>query len=117
MSKIENYLRLVEQIKEIHLQKNEDYGDSAHETFEEFGAISYITRMSDKWNRIKRLTLSDEPAKVKSETIKDSLLDLANYCLMLASEYDEQKPKTKRTRRPKEVVEDESSNSEPGSDE
>ena len=40
-----------------------------------------MVRMSDKWNRLKTLTKnSDIPHG--DESIEDTLLDLANYCVM-----------------------------------
>ena len=59
--------------------KNGDYGDSFMQQFEEFGMTSSIIRLSDKLNRLK--TLSKKPAGV-SESIDDTLRDMAGYAIM-----------------------------------
>jgi hypothetical protein len=51
------------------------------------GIISALTRISDKYNRICSLaTLPDEERAVVDEAIEDTLLDMANYCLMTVIE-------------------------------
>lgn len=56
-----------------------------------FGIISALTRMSDKWNRIKSLA---QGAKndVSDESLEDTLMDLANYCIMTVMELRRAKP-------------------------
>lgn len=43
--------------------------------------------MSDKWNRIKALATGAEN-KVKDESLRDTLKDMANYCLMTLIEIE-----------------------------
>jgi hypothetical protein len=62
-----------------HIAKNHDYGNSFSKTFKEFGIIAPVVRMNDKMERIK--TLIKSKAKV-DESIRDTLLDLANYAVM-----------------------------------
>ena len=62
-------------------QKNTAYGNSFEESVLKYGLISALTRMSDKWNRIENLILHPS-TDTGDEPLKDSLLDLANYCLM-----------------------------------
>ena len=47
----------------------------------EYPELVIITRLSDKFYRLKTL-LEGAEQQVKSESIDDTLLDLANYCLM-----------------------------------
>ena len=47
-----------------------------------------MTRMEDKWNRLDNLTLNPENIQVKDESIEDTLIDLANYCLMTCIELE-----------------------------
>lgn len=68
------------ELNRIYKAKNVDYGDSFGESIDEFGLIAAIVRMDDKMRRLK--TLIKQPAKVKSETMKDTLLDLSNYGIM-----------------------------------
>lgn len=52
------------------------------------GYISAIVRMKDKMNRVKALLTVSDKAKVSNESISDTLLELANYSLMLMTEYE-----------------------------
>ena len=67
-------------LTEIYQAKNQDYGNSFEKTLDRFGLVASIIRLSDKMNRIK--SLSQKKAKVESESIEDTLLDLANYAIM-----------------------------------
>lgn len=60
--------------------KNHDYGNSFDNTCDLFGITAAIVRMYDKMQRI--ITLSKTEGYVKDERIEDTLLDLANYCIM-----------------------------------
>ncbi len=75
--------------------KNADYtGGSANpfSNFEQVGnlvqlpvvvQIGFITRMSDKLSRVGSFITKGVLA-VSNETIEDTLLDLANYCILFA---------------------------------
>ena len=91
-NKTEQHREICEKLNEIYKKKNKDYGDSFGETFRKLGIISAITRISDKYNRICSLaTKSESERQVKDETIRDTLLDMANYCIMTIIELDTQK--------------------------
>ena len=81
--------KLMAEMLGIYKAKNKDYGDSFSESFEEFGLIAPVVRMNDKMNRIKSLTQS-EGRQVKGESLRDSLVDLANYAMMTVIELDQQ---------------------------
>jgi hypothetical protein len=68
-------------------RKNTDYGDSFSRSVQRYGKIAALTRMSDKWNRLENLMLSNDP-KVKDESITDTLIDLASYALMTVMELE-----------------------------
>lgn len=83
MDKILEHEKICKELNEIYAKKNADYGNSFGDTFQKLGLISAITRISDKYNRICNLaTKNSNEAKVKDETIEDTLKDLANYCIM-----------------------------------
>ena len=69
--------------RELHIYelKNQKYGNSFDISVEKYGLISALTRMSDKWNRIENLILTHDNG-TDDESLKDSLMDLANYCNM-----------------------------------
>lgn len=78
---VEKHLILCNRLNSIYEQKNNAYGNSFGETFEKLGIISAITRISDKYNRLINLAIHPEINK-GDEAIEDTLLDMANYCLM-----------------------------------
>jgi hypothetical protein len=81
MSK-EIHREVLEEIAKTYIEKNQDYGNSFEASFDDFGIVSAVVRMSDKMNRIKTLTKPGAVVRVQSEKIEDTLLDLANYAIM-----------------------------------
>lgn len=92
MSKINEFKKITESMANTYERKNVDYGDSFGESFEEFGLISSVVRMNDKMNRLKSF-VNNGDYQVKDESIKDTLLDLANYCIMTVIELNNQAQK------------------------
>lgn len=79
---------------DITAKKNADYTGDTDDPFanftlvEKLGACSvtqgFITRMCDKLSRITSLTAGKRNAAVVDESVEDTLLDLANYCILMA---------------------------------
>lgn len=90
MTKVEKHMELCNQLNAIYAKKNHDYGDSFHTTFLEEGMAMPRIRLSDKLNRFKVLTRSKDGAQVNDESVRDTLIDLANYALMTVLEMDEE---------------------------
>lgn len=86
---VEQFKEVCDSITEIYAMKNHDYGNSFDSTLNEFGLIAGVVRMNDKMNRIKTLVKKD--AKIKDESIRDTLLDLATYCIMTSIWIDNNK--------------------------
>lgn len=87
MNKVKMHKSLCEELNKVYEQKNSDYGDSFGQTFDKLGVISAVTRITDKYNRLVSLcTKPEEERKVKDESIEDTLLDMANYCMMTVIE-------------------------------
>lgn len=83
MNKVKMHESICKELNKTYEKKNHDYGDSFNETFNKLGIISAITRITDKYNRLVSLcTLPEHERKVKDESISDTLLDMANYCIM-----------------------------------
>ena len=87
---VEKHFELCNQLNKIYEQKNKAYGNSFGETFEKLGLISAITRISDKYNRLVNLATHPNINK-GDESISDTLLDMANYCLMTEMELRKRK--------------------------
>ena len=66
---------------ELCERKNADYGSSASDTYKKFGMNAYLVRMNDKLNRAITLVNNDNQ-QVKSESLRDTLIDLANYSVL-----------------------------------
>lgn len=70
---------------ELHAKKNKDYGKSFDESLDQFGLTSYVIRAQDKLRRVDTLSRAmDTKPLVEDESVRDSLLDLANYSIMAA---------------------------------
>lgn len=82
---IELHMNLCADLHETFVAKNTAYGNSFSLTFQEFGIVSALTRLSDKWNRIKSLAKGAKN-DVKDESLIDSLMDMSNYCVMTVME-------------------------------
>ena len=90
MKKYERHSEITKQLNEIYIAKNTDYGDAFGDTFKKLGIISAVTRIADKTNRLMSLSAKTEAERnVKDETIKDTLMDLANYAIMTLIEMEE----------------------------
>lgn len=69
------------QIHELYLKKNADYGDSFAKLRKEFPDFVCM-RVYDKLNRLRTLIDPNYTQQVEDEKIEDTLLDIANYCIM-----------------------------------
>lgn len=91
---IEKHQALCEEIHSLYKKKNSAYGNSFSETYQKLGPISAITRISDKYNRLVHLAIfpnQNEFNEHLDESIRDTLIDLANYALMMIMEMDDNK--------------------------
>lgn len=63
--------------------KGRDYSGTqdAMSNFHDFGWKGILVRIGDKFHRCKNLSKKDSAA-VKDESVEDTLLDMANYCLL-----------------------------------
>jgi hypothetical protein len=89
---LKEHFEILEKLKSITLAKSSDYaGDS--DPFSNFRLCEFVklcsteagimVRIGDKYSRICNLLGKDE-IKVKDESVQDTLLDLANYCIIAA---------------------------------
>lgn len=77
---VEQFISITQNMAKTYAAKNHDYGNSFEESLDEFGLVASVVRLGDKMNRIKSLIKKE--AQVKDESIKDTLLDMANYAIM-----------------------------------
>lgn len=81
------HMAICTEMNALYARKNKDYGDSFHISFEEEGMAMARIRLGDKLNRFKTLT-KNSGQEVKDESIRDTLIDLANYAIMTVMEID-----------------------------
>ena len=74
------YNKILRDLSKTYEAKNADYGDSVGDTYKKFGDISFLVRITDKFNRINSLYQKGTPQV--SESMDDTILDMANYCIL-----------------------------------
>ena len=82
----DRFKEITDKMFETFKAKNHDYGSSFSNLFKECGMTYAYGHMAEKLERVKSL-MKDE-AKVNGESIRDSLLDLANYAILTIMELD-----------------------------
>lgn len=100
---VKSFKGITSKMAETYEKKNHDYGNSFDKSLDKFGLIASVVRLGDKMNRIESLTcktvqnpeypsVSVKDANlVKDESIRDTLLDMANYAIMTVMWMDNQK--------------------------
>lgn len=89
-NKADMHKKLCKHLTETYIKKNHDYGDAFGKSIEEHGLMAGVVRMEDKFNRLKHIIKTNE-VLVGDEKLEDTLLDLANYTIMMAIELQSQK--------------------------
>lgn len=79
--KVTMHKEICDKLNETYEKKNNDYGDS----FAKVRAIvpdAIMVRIYDKVSRLETLLKKENKQLVNDESIEDTLIDLANYCIM-----------------------------------
>lgn len=79
-TKAERHAEICKGLNDTYIAKNADYGDSFAQLRDRL-PNAILIRLFDKYLRLETL-LNGATAQVKDESIEDTLLDLANYCIM-----------------------------------
>ena len=87
---VDRHMDICKELNALYAKKNHDYGDSFHKSWLEEGFSMARVRLTDKLNRFKQLT-KDENQHVMDESIRDTLIDNANYSIMTIMEMDREK--------------------------
>ena len=82
MNKIYEHKKICDELNETYEKKNADYGDSIGELYNKLGDITILTRISDKYNRLMNLLDPNNDRAVNYESVDDTILDMANYCII-----------------------------------
>lgn len=81
MTETEKFCYILEEMRDVFIQKNSDYGNSFVDSVREFGQVVAVARVNDKLNRLKKMVKGDH-MNIKSESMRDNFLDIANYCVL-----------------------------------
>ena len=83
--KIQIHADLCAILHNLYVHKNNDYGDSFAKVRTEYPNAIAI-RLMDKLERVKQLLKPNHKTSIVNESLDDTLLDLANYCLLELTE-------------------------------
>lgn len=81
---LEKFIKICQDAIEVKKAKGHDYGDVFEKTFGDYGLLSPIMRFRDKMGRIETL-MQVKDNQVSDESIRDTIIDLGNYCFMTAA--------------------------------
>ena len=95
--KVKTHKEICDRLNTTYEAKNSDYGDSFARVRQEEGQAAILVRLKDKLYRLETL-LHGADIKVDSESIDDTLLDLANYCILELVERSVEREKDKARR-------------------
>lgn len=86
MNKSKNtiHIDICDEIHNLYERKNADYGDSFAQLRKRYPNFVCM-RVFDKLNRLETC-MAKGTFEVKDETIEDTLMDIANYCIMELTE-------------------------------
>lgn len=74
------FTKVIRELKNLYLKKNMDYGNSFEDGIEEDGILVAKIRLNDKLRRFGRLI--NHKSEITEESLRDTLVDLANYAIM-----------------------------------
>lgn len=81
-----SFRAIQDKLVNIYAKKNHDYGDSFNEGCNELGVGYAFSRIFDKTKRFQTLAKgimnNNLSIEVQDETMEDTIMDLANYCMM-----------------------------------
>lgn len=94
----EAHAKICDGLRDLRMKKGHDYGQCFEFSMADYGLLSPVVRFRDKLGRLENL-LKVKESKVEDESIRDTILDLGNYCILTCAVLDliEQKKKNSET--------------------
>lgn len=88
--KVSKFKEITAEMEILYTLKNTNYGNSFSEQFKEYGLTSLCIRLDDKIRRLKSINkqLSEGNVNLDDESVRDTLIDLANYSVLGIMELD-----------------------------
>lgn len=97
---LEYHSKTLQRMTDTTKAKNHDYAGNGDDPFSNFRQVQllglcsaetgFVTRMTDKLSRIISF-IKNGTLKVKDESVQDTLIDLANYCILMAAYLESEK--------------------------
>ena len=85
LAKIDRFNEITAKMADLYAKKNQNYGDSFGKLYNDLGPMSGLVPLHNKLDRATNLLKGD---RNHFESIKDTLMDLANYSIMLYIELE-----------------------------
>lgn len=92
---VEQFGKVTSEMQRLYAEKNRRYGNAFSRRFKEYGMMSSVLRLDDKMERLKYLC--QVPVDYGDESMRDTLVDLANYAIMTIMELDSLEEKRAKT--------------------
>ena len=89
VNSLKEFDRLAAEARNLFAKKSNDYGG---DVCDELGLKSRFVDIWRKARRLKTLVWEGKPRLLKEESIRDNVLDLAIYCIMMTSQLDRDIP-------------------------
>lgn len=83
----EVHAKICDALRDLRMKKGHDYGQCFEFSMADYGLLSPVVRFRDKLGRLENL-LTVKEAKVEDESIRDTILDLGNYCILTCAVLD-----------------------------
>jgi hypothetical protein len=79
------FQELCAQMLQVTAKKNNDYANQndPFRNFRRHGAYGVLVRLDDKYARLESVVKEGRTLQVEDETIYDTLIDIANYAIIL----------------------------------
>lgn len=90
---LKRFKEITDEMLSITTSKNNDYGGHTDpwKNFRTFGRKGILVRIGDKFSRLCTAIWEEREFKVK-ETLRDTILDLAVYCIILICWIEDETP-------------------------
>lgn len=80
---VNRFKKITDEMVETYKAKNATYGNAYADGFSRFGAVQLVSRIYEKYCRIENLLVRKADNKVSDESVRDTLTDIANQCIIL----------------------------------
>lgn len=85
----DRFVNITNEMSDLFKRKNNDYGNSFEQSLDEEGIAVSRIRLGDKWRRFVALS-RNKTQLVEDESVRDTLIDMANYAIMTIMWLDKQ---------------------------